>query len=319
MRKVIRRRRCRWRRSLSMHHSRRTRGCGLRSTAARSRRSNSAATRAAAATRRRSGTRRSAVRTTWSRSGVVVQSSCNLRMDLTRRSSRHSRVWSKSLAHRSRKGMICSNRASRRRGSRRGCPSISDRNDRSWRTPARRGFTVNDLFQAAMFKQNMLPSVKIVGRFAKLVGDPQRRSVAPMVVNAGIAASRNSKPQIKRARSLELQIAGQASEQRRLSSHPCVLRSLRDRERASAADFPGCSCPAVRCSPLVAHTRTVPPRSSWISAVWSFAVTVVLPTSTARPFVISSAPETVASCTPMVPMGCCCAIAPAEKSAIGAI
>jgi len=197
MRKVVRRRRCRRRRNLCMHHSRRTRGCGLRTTAARSRRSDSAASRTAAVTRSRFATRRSPARTTWSRSGVVVQSSRNLRMDLTRRSSRHSRVRSQSLAHSSRKGMICRNRASRRRGTR-GCrSSIRDGDDRSRRTTARRGLTVNDLLQAAMFKQNMLSSAKIVGRLAKLVGDPQRWTVAFMVINAGITIARHTKSKVE--------------------------------------------------------------------------------------------------------------------------
>ena len=49
-----------------------------------------------------------------------------------------------------------------------------------------------------MFKQHMLPSAQLVGRLAKLVGNPQHRSVAAAVLNAGIAISRHTKPQIKR-------------------------------------------------------------------------------------------------------------------------
>ena len=93
--------------------------------------------------------------------------------------------------------MFCRNHAPRRCRSR-GCrTSISDRNDRSRRTPARRSLAVDNLLQAAMFKQNMLSSAKVVGRFAKLIGDPQRRSVAAMVIDAGIAIARHTKSKIK--------------------------------------------------------------------------------------------------------------------------
>jgi hypothetical protein len=243
MRKVIRRRRCRWRRSLCMHHSR-TRGCGLRSTAARSRRSDSAATRTAAATRSRPCTRCRAARTTESRTGVVVQSSCNLRMDLTRRSSRHSRVRSKSLAYRSRKRMICRNDAPRHCGSRGTHTGIRNRYNRSRRTPARRGLAVHNLLQAAMFKQNMLSGAKVVGCFAKLIDDPQCRSVVAMVINAGIAIACHTKPKVKSpgtfdrkaqigreddvaaiCRHLHLDCTAIECEHQRLNACPCLARS----------------------------------------------------------------------------------------------
>ena len=48
-----------------------------------------------------------------------------------------------------------------------------------------------------MFKQNMLPCAKIVGRLAKLIGDPQRRRVTAVVINAGIAIARYTKPKVK--------------------------------------------------------------------------------------------------------------------------
>ena len=171
-----------------MHHARRTRGRGLHSDAARRRWNIAARSRLA-----------QAAGSVWCCSSVVVQRCCNLRMDNACRSSRHRRIRSQFLAHGSRKWMLHSNDASRRCGSRRGHTSICNRNDRHRWTSARRSLAVNDLFQAAMFKQNMLSGVEIVGGLAELVGDTQRRSVAPAIFNAGIAASCHSKPQIERA------------------------------------------------------------------------------------------------------------------------
>ena len=56
---------------------------------------------------------------------------------------------------------------------------------------------VDDLFQAAMFKQNMLPRPKLIRRLAKLVGDIKQRRLRPAVINTCIAIPCYSKLQIK--------------------------------------------------------------------------------------------------------------------------
>jgi hypothetical protein len=87
-----------------------------------------------------------------------------------------------------------------------------------------------------------------------------------------------------------------------------VCTSIAPRSSASISGTgtaPSALLPAVTCNPLVAHTRTVPPLFRATSATRSLAVTVVFPIRIARPLLTSSAPATVASCTPTVPIGCC--------------
>jgi hypothetical protein len=80
-------------------------------------------------------------------------------------------------------------------------------------------------------------------------------------------------------------------------------RAPRSRASMSGAG-PEVLLPGVRWSPLVAQTWTVPPRWRRTSAVWSLAVTVVLPTRRTRPLVTSRAPLTVASWEATLPSGC---------------
>ena len=58
---------------------------------------------------------------------------------------------------------------------------------------------VHHLFQAAMFKQHMLPSLQLIRRFAKLIGNIQHWRLRPAVLNARIAIACHAKLQIEQA------------------------------------------------------------------------------------------------------------------------
>ena len=299
MRQIVRRRRSR---SLSPNHSRGTRTCRRRSSTTCRHRSIAARGRLARA-----------ARGIWSSSSLIVQSSRNLRVYSIRRSLRHSSIRSQSLAHSSRKRMVGSHNASRRRRSRGARTSIRDRHNRGRRTPARRSLTVNDLLQAAMFKKNMLPGTKVISSFTKLIDDSQRGSTASLVVDARVAALRHAKPQIERPCSLNCE--SQIRRQNDIAGgciHLHLDRSAIEREHQRLIRLRALARsqvqPAGRAHQHFATTlqRDLSSPILRCNGRW-------LPTRTARPLLISSAPATLASCTPIVPMGCC-AIATGRKA-----
>jgi hypothetical protein len=84
----------------------------------------------------------------------------------------------------------------------------------------------------------------------------------------------------------------------------------RSSENSSGADSSAARL-SVTCSTLVWQTFTVPPLPSAISAVWSFAVTLTDPASTALPPTTSVAPVTSASLVDTYPISCCARTGPA--------
>ncbi len=161
---------------------------------------------------------------------------------------------------------------------------IRDGHHRLRRASAGRALMVHDLLQAAMFEQHMLS--RRAAHTSRRQTAPRRSAPGPsrrdfrrryrrFLSRADCRSSGPSPRSVKRRSGVittSLVVAA------RLDLDRSTIERQHQGHRAGRSSFP-----RSRCRPLVAHTCTVPPRLNVTSAVWSLAVTVVLPTSSACP------------------------------------